>query len=129
MGAPTADMLLANILFNSIISTKNRRFVTGDIKNIYLNTPPKRKEYIKLKLADIPQEVITEYKLRDISTKDDSVRLEVNKGMYGLPQAGLLAQELLQERLAQHGYHQSKIIPGLWKYESRPILFTLVVCR
>ena len=53
--------------------------------------------------------------------------MEVNKGMYGLSQAGLLAQELLQEILAQHGYHQSEIIPGLWKHESRPILFTLVV--
>ena len=127
VGTPTADMLLAKILFNSIISTKNARFMTGDIKNFYLNTPLKRKEYIKLKLADIPQEVIKEYKLKDISTRDDSVYLEVNKGMYGLPQAGLLAQELLKERLAQHGYHQSNIIPGLWKHDSRPIVFTLVV--
>ena len=52
--------------------------------------------------------------------------MEVSKGMYGLPQAGLLAQELLQKRLAQHGYHH-EIIPGLWKHESRPIIFTLVV--
>ena len=61
----------------------------------------------------MPEEVITKYNLKDISTRDDSVYLEVNKGMYGLPQAGLLAQELLQERLAQHGYHQNEIIPGL----------------
>ena len=53
--------------------------------------------------------------------------MEVNKGMYGLPQAGLLAQELLQERLAQHGYHQSETIPELWNHESRPIVFTLLV--
>ena len=93
-------MLLAKILFNSVISTKNARFMTGDIKNFYLNTPLKRKEYIKLKLTDIPQEVITVYKLKEISTKDDSVYLEVNKGIYDLPHAGLLAQQLLQERLA-----------------------------
>ena len=53
--------------------------------------------------------------------------MEVSKGMYGLPQAGLLAQELLQKRLAKHEYHQSEIIPDLWKHESRPIMFTLVV--
>ena len=29
---PTADMLLAKIFFNSVISTKNARFMTGDIK-------------------------------------------------------------------------------------------------
>ena len=127
VGTPTADMLLAKILFNSVISTKNARFMTGDIKNFYLNTPLKRMEYIKLKLTDIPQEVIKEYKLKDMSSNDGSIFMEVSKGMYGLPQAGLLAQELLQERLAVHGYHQSKIIPGLWKHETRPIVFTLVV--
>ena len=97
VGTPTADMLLAKILFNSVISTKNARFTAGEIKNFYLHIPLKRKECIRLNLADIPQEVITEYKLKDISTKDDSGYLEVNKGVHGLPQAGLLAQELLQE--------------------------------
>ena len=47
--------------------------------------------------------------------------------MYGLPQAGLIANELLEKRLNEHGYHQSKYIPGLWKHKWRPIQFTLVV--
>ena len=54
VGTPTADMLLAKILFNSVISTKGAKFMTGDIKNFYLMTPLKRKEYVKLRLADIP---------------------------------------------------------------------------
>ena len=101
--------------------------MTGDIKNFYLNTPLKRMEYIKIKLTDIPQKVIQEYKLKDMSTTDGSIYMEVSKGMYGLPQAGLLAQKLIQERLTEHEYHQSKIIPGLWKHKTRPIVFTLVV--
>jgi len=47
--------------------------------------------------------------------------------MYGLPQVGIIAQELLQERLAKVGYHQSQIIPGLWTHKTRNICFTLVV--
>ena len=47
--------------------------------------------------------------------------------MYGLPQSGILANELLEERLAKHGYRQSKLVPGLWKHDWRPITFTLVV--
>ena len=47
--------------------------------------------------------------------------------MYGLPQAGLLANELLEKRLNKRGYHQSKLVPGLWKHKWRPIQFTLVV--
>jgi hypothetical protein len=47
--------------------------------------------------------------------------------MYGLPQAGIIAQELLEKRLLKVGYTQSKITPSYWKHEWRPISFTLVV--
>ena len=50
-----------------------------------------------------------------------------NCGMYGLPQSRLLANQLLERRLNKHGYHQSKIIPGLWLHGCRPVQFTLVV--
>jgi len=38
-----------------------------------------------------------------------------------------LANELLEKRLNKHGYQQSKLVPGLWKHDTRPIQFTLVV--
>jgi len=47
--------------------------------------------------------------------------------MYGLPQAGIIAQELLADRLQTHGYTQNKIIPGFWTHSTRPICFILVV--
>ena len=47
--------------------------------------------------------------------------------MYGLPQAGLLANELLKQRLNKHRYFQSNLVPGLWKHITRPMSFTLVV--
>jgi hypothetical protein len=47
--------------------------------------------------------------------------------MYGLPQAGIIAQELLAKRLKENGYSQSKTTPGLWKHEWRPVRFSLVV--
>jgi hypothetical protein len=47
--------------------------------------------------------------------------------MYSLPQAGIIAQVLLEECLDKYGYSQSKIIPGLWTHATRPILFILVV--
>ena len=47
--------------------------------------------------------------------------------MYGLTQAGLLAQKLLEYRLAKHGYEQIRLIPGLWKYKWRQTCFDLVV--
>jgi hypothetical protein len=47
--------------------------------------------------------------------------------MYGLPQSGIIAQGLPQERLAKVGYHQSKILLGLRTHKTRKICFTLVV--
>ena len=35
LGTPPAEMLVAKILFNSVISTKNARFMTMDIANFY----------------------------------------------------------------------------------------------
>ena len=56
-----------------------------------------------------------------------SVHIVANHGMHGLPQSGLLANELLEKRLNTRGYHQSKLVPGLWKHKWRPVQFTLVV--
>ncbi len=81
-----------------------------------------RYEYMRLKLTDMPEDVIEHYKLRDVATPDGYVYCEIRKGMYGLPQAGIIAQELLAKRLKEHGYSQSETTPGLWKHEWRPII-------
>eukprot|EP00957_Ditylum_brightwellii_P026024 1967645-Ditylum_brightwellii.AAC.1 len=47
--------------------------------------------------------------------------------MYGLPQAGILANKLLTKCLAKHGYYPCKYTPGLWFYQWRPITSALVL--
>ena len=110
-------MLVTKALFNSVVSTPGAKFMTMDISNFYLMTPLQRPEYIRIKLADIPQEIIDEYKLKKIADSKGSIYIVANKGMYGLPQSGLLANELLKKRLNKNGYHQSKLVPGLWKHK------------
>jgi hypothetical protein len=104
VATPTADMLVTKILLNSVISTRDAKFMTMDISDFYLNTPMKRPEYIRLNIRDIPKEIIDEYNLRDIADPDGSVHIEAQRGMYGLPHAGLIANELLEKRLNQAGY-------------------------
>ena len=98
-----------------------------DIKDFYLCTPMKRYEYFRMKLELFPEDIIQEYDLRNKVDATGNVHCEVRRGMYGLPQAGIIAQELLQERLLKAGYRQSKVTPGYWKHDWRPISFTLVV--
>ena len=126
-GTPTANLLTVKILLNSVILTEGARFMILDISNSYLITPLKRREYVKMKLSDFPESVIAHYNLGEKSTPDGFVYVAIKRGMYGLPQSGILAQTLLETRLNAHGYHQSKITPGLWTHEWRPICFTLVV--
>jgi len=52
-------------------------------------------------MADIPDEIIKEYKLDQKVTTDGFIYMEIQKGMCGLPQAGIIAQELLAERLGK----------------------------
>ncbi len=80
-----------------------------------------------LKLTNIPDEVIKEYNLKEKATKNGSIYIKAKQGMYGLPQAGLLANELLEKHLNKHGYRQSKLVPVICKHDTRPIQFTLVV--
>jgi hypothetical protein len=47
--------------------------------------------------------------------------------MYGLKQAGLLANQLLQKRLAPFGYYPGRHTPGIWLHKTRPIAFSLIV--
>ncbi len=124
---PTAEMLVAKMLFNSVISTKGACFMTMDISKFYLMTPLHRPEFIQMKLSNIPDKVIKEYKLREKATPDGSIYIKAKRGMYGLPQSGLLANELLEKRLNGHGHRQSKLVPGLWKHGTWLIQFTLVV--
>ena len=98
-----------------------------DIKDFYLNTPISRCDYMRLKIAELPQDFIDEYKLQNKETKYGYVYLEIRKGVYGLPQAVILAQKLLEKRLNAKGYRQSGIYPGLWKHDWRPICFSLCV--
>ena len=53
--------------------------------------------------------------------------MEIRKAIYGLPQAGVLANKLLKKRLASAEYYEMPHTPGLWKHVSHPIAFTLVV--
>ena len=70
VGTLTADMVLVKFLLNSVVSTKGAKFMRINISNFYLNTPLPRFDYLKLKLSDIPQEVIDEYKLNEKANEE-----------------------------------------------------------
>jgi hypothetical protein len=81
---------------------------------------------MKMLLSRFPEEIVNKYNLNALAV-DGWVYIEIRKGMYGLKQAGLLANQLLQTRLAPFGYYPARHTPGLWLHKTRPISFSLVV--
>ncbi len=86
--------------------------MTMDTKDFFLNTPMTRYKYMQLQIANMLNNVIKHYQLMNLATQDGYVYCEIQKGMYGLLQAGIIAQQLLEKQLQKHRYHQSATTPG-----------------
>eukprot|EP00804_Cyclotella_cryptica_P000961 CCRYP_018393-RA/>CCRYP_018393-RA protein AED:0.44 eAED:0.44 QI:0/0/0/1/0/0/2/0/139 len=65
-----------------------------------------RPEFMRLKLADIPEDFIILYNLRQLATPDGYIYVRVQKA---------------------NGYRQSTITPGFWKHDWWPVAFALYV--
>lgn len=122
----TSELVTAKVLLNSVISDPDALFMCADVKDFYLNTNLPRKEYIKIPINIIPQEIIDLYNLMDLVV-DGYVYVEVSKGMYGLPQAGRVASDELLPRLKAAGYTPTGRVPGLFRHKSNSIVFCLTV--
>ena len=77
--------------------------MTIDIKDFYLNTPMDRIKYMWLKLSNLPKSVVQHYNLAEKTTRDGYVYMEIKQWIYGLPQAGIIAQQLLEKRFNKKG--------------------------
>jgi hypothetical protein len=122
----TANITTFKILINSTLSTEDAAMMMMDIKNYYLGTPVPRFEYMKIWFSRFTEEIVQKYNLNALAV-DGWVYIEIRKCMYGLKEAGLLANQLLQTRLAPFGYYPARHTPGLWLHKTRPISLTLIV--
>jgi hypothetical protein len=86
----------------------------------------RRKEYMRIPIGDIPQTIIEQYNLLPL-VSNGYVYVEIGKGMYGLPQAGKIANDRLVKHLAKHGYKQAQHTHGLFTHKTNGVVFTLVV--
>ena len=117
VSAATAALPTIKLLLNAVAS-EDASWMTIDIKDFYLGTPLPNKEYMRITLKHIPLAAQIKHNVTHYA-KQGSVMMEINKGIYGLPQAGKLAQDQLLAHLALHGYNMAP--------NTLPIAFTLVV--
>jgi hypothetical protein len=89
-----ADLVTVKTLLNHTISTPGARAACIDIKDFYLNNLLPSPEFVHFHADTIPKEIWDQYGLDDY-VEDGWVYGQVNKGMYGLPQAGKVANDHL----------------------------------
>jgi hypothetical protein len=77
---------------------------------ISTSTPPCRiPKYMRLHFNIIPNEIIAHNNLCNIVTPDGWVYIEIRTRMYGLPQAGILANQLIKKPLPPKGIINANI--------------------
>ena len=84
-------------------------------------------EYIKVPIKYFPQDIQDKYHLQDLVHNDGYVYICINKGMYGLKQAVILAYKQLSQRLIEAGYYRIEGSTGMWKHITRKTVFCLCV--
>ena len=124
--AATADMTTVKLLLNAVVSEPDAKLMVIDVKDFYLGTDLDRPEYMWIARAQIP-ETIGNMFASTIVWVNDRAMVEIVKGIYGLPQAGRLAQLKLKALLKRHGYNEAKHTPCLFTHVTRSVKFSLVV--
>jgi hypothetical protein len=77
-------------------------------------------------LTLFPAWIIEQYDMEKLAL-NRYMHLEMRQAVWGLPQAGILANKRLRQKLAPFGYFESTNTPGSWYHKTRPITFTLVM--
>ena len=85
VGTPTAHLETEKLLFNSVLSRKNAKFMIIDIVNFYLMTPMDQFEHLRMNVKTIPDEIAKECDLGKIE-HDTWVHTEIYKDACGLNQ-------------------------------------------
>ena len=128
-GSPAASLLEAKLLLNSTISDADSgaRFLSADIKDFFLATPMDDPEYMRIHSKYFFQDIRAQYDIENKVASDGYIYVRINKGMYGLKQAAVLAYNGLVKNLKPHGYFPCPSTSGIWRHVSRKTAFCLCV--
>jgi hypothetical protein len=126
--AYVADMTTFKILCNKTISDEGKRMSTADISDMYLHSQLEEPEYMWIRLCDIPPATIQHFDIKSRTALGATkVAVRIKGGMYGLPQAGLLAQKKLVKVLYDNDYYMCKSTICLFKHRTLATEFVLTV--
>ena len=109
-----------------VVFDVNAAYLMVDIMFLNLNSSMNRSEYMRIPAKYLPAGSVEQYQLKFLNV-NMYYMVEIRKGIYGLPQAGIITNKRLQTHLYQHGYFTCPHTPGLYKYKILDTTFKFVV--
>ena len=127
--SPTASLLEAKLLLNSKIldADKGARFFAADLKDFFLATPMDECEYMRIHSKYFFDDIRNEYNIDTKIAPDGYMYMCIQKGMYCLKQATVLAYNQRVKHLSHHGYTPCPFTAGLWIHCTQRTKFCLCV--
>ena len=128
-GSPSATLLEAKLMINSTISDadKGARFFAMDLKDFFLATPMDGPEYMRLHSKYFFDDIQSKYDIDSKLASNGYIYIRINKGIYGLKQAAVLAYNQLVMNLAKNGNSPCPSTTGIWKHKTCKTRFCLCV--
>jgi hypothetical protein len=114
----TADIITSKLNWNRMMSTQKAKYMCIGMKNFYLLASLDRYKSMHILIGLFPSCIVNQY---DLIRKvyNAYIHLEMCRAVWGLPQASILANKLLQKRLAPHEYYKCKQTLGKpWTLEA-----------
>jgi hypothetical protein len=122
----TIDIMGVKCFLNSIISDDDCTHITADIKDFYLMHDLDTPEYTAFPVSWIPKANRQEFDAAHLPD-DATLFYRIDKALYGMPQAGMIAQRELTKHLAKHGYIMSRSTPCHYTHQTSGVSFVVWV--
>ena len=119
-GSPATDLIETKLLLNSVISdtSNGERFARMDLKDIFLYTLMEIPEYMKVLYKYFPDDIYSRYNLDSIVHSDKYLYIKIQKDMYKLKQATILAYTQVSMLLKKRDTRQFLGSFGLRKHNT-----------
>ena len=127
ISAPTASVTTEKCVFKSVVYNPGAMCILAGINFFLLEQYLTRPRIYAHSIENHPTGNHDAYNLTKMVYNQGWIYMRTKKGMYGLKQAGIIANQELVKNMAPFGYHPVKHTPGLWAHDNQNTIFSLVV--
>ena len=78
-----------------------------------------RAEYVRIYSKYFPPDIKAHYRIDGLIAVDEYVYIKIDKVIYGLKQASIIAYNSIISQMGPHGYYPVPFTTGIWEHKTR----------